>query len=77
MKRVYRNDKITVYWDSDRCIHSTLCFSQLPEVFKPRRRPWVDLGAAEAAEIKSVIDRCPSGALTCKMNKTGKEKSKR
>jgi uncharacterized Fe-S cluster protein YjdI len=68
MKRVYRNKDITVYWDSEKCIHSTVCMSRLPDVFKPRRRPWIDLQAADAGEIKRVIDTCPSGALTCKLD---------
>jgi uncharacterized Fe-S cluster protein YjdI len=69
MKRVYSNDNITVYWDSDKCVHSGNCFSHLPEVFKPMRRPWVDIAAAEAEDIKLAIDKCPSGALTCKLHK--------
>jgi uncharacterized Fe-S cluster protein YjdI len=69
MKRVYSNDKITVSWDSEKCVHSGNCFSLLPEVFKPMRRPWVDIDAAEAEAIKRAIDKCPSGALTCKLHK--------
>ncbi len=69
MKRVYSNDKITVFWDSEKCVHSGNCFSHLPEVFKPMRRPWVIIDAADAEEIKKTIDKCPSGALTCKVHK--------
>lgn len=64
MKRKYSNDNITVFWDSDKCIHSGKCDGQLPQVFDPRKRPWVNLGAADVETIKRVIDTCPSGALS-------------
>ncbi|MGA2157608.1 MAG: (4Fe-4S)-binding protein [Dehalococcoidia bacterium] len=68
MKRVYRKDGITIYWDSSKCIHSGECFAALPEVFSPRKRPWVNIDAAEARKIKQAVDRCPSGALTCQLD---------
>ena len=34
-----------------------------PDVFDPKRRPWVDLSKADAKEIGEIIDRCPSKAL--------------
>jgi hypothetical protein len=33
MKRVYENDKIRVFWDSDKCFHAANCTRDLPEVF--------------------------------------------
>ncbi|GAV25354.1 divergent 4Fe-4S mono-cluster [Carboxydothermus islandicus] len=63
MKRVYKNEEIIVYWDSELCIHSGNCVRALPEVFKPRERPWVKIDAASAEEIARAIDLCPSGAL--------------
>ncbi len=64
MKRRYVNKKIVVLWDSEKCIHSGICSGGLPEVFDPARRPWVDLEKADADDIREVIDRCPSGALS-------------
>ncbi len=69
MKKAYRNTRITVYWEPEKCIHSTMCIMQLPLVFDPARRPWIDINAAEAGDIKRAIDKCPSGALTCKLHK--------
>ena len=63
MKRVYENKEIIVYWDSELCIHSGNCVRSLPEVFKPRERPWVKIDAVPSEEIKKAIDLCPSGAL--------------
>lgn len=64
MKREYSNDKITVLWDSDKCIHARECVDRLPRVFNVKKRPWVNLDAADAEEIKRVIDYCPTGALS-------------
>ena len=41
----------------------------LPQVFNRESRPWVNIKGASSEEIMSVIDRCPSGALTYKMNR--------
>lgn len=64
MKRAYENDKIKVIWDSGKCIHIGNCTGGLPEVFNVNKRPWIDINAADVADIKRVIDTCPSGALT-------------
>ena len=71
MKRRYCNDRITVFWDSDRCRHVGYCFRNLPGVFKPGKRPWVDIEAANPEDIKRVVESCPSGALTCKLKRPG------
>ncbi|HEU4628579.1 MAG TPA: (4Fe-4S)-binding protein [Gemmatimonadaceae bacterium] len=61
--RAYATDRITVEWRAERCIHSANCIRALPRVFDPRRRPWVDVQAAEADEIARAVLRCPTGAL--------------
>ena len=68
MEKVYGNKKISVHWDPEKCRHAGHCFRNLPEVFRPGERPWVDIEAADADEIKRVVDGCPSGALTCKLH---------
>jgi len=68
VKRKYQNDKITVFWDSDKCIRSGNCDRQLPQVFDIDKRPWVDVNAADVEEIKRVIDTCPTGALSYKVS---------
>jgi len=60
---VYRNDRISVYWEPKLCIHVGNCFRGLPEVFKPRNRPWVHVDAASPDEIARVVMTCPTGAL--------------
>lgn len=61
--REYRTGPVTVRWYAERCIHSGNCVRALPKVFDFRRRPWVDVEAADASEIEQAITRCPSGAL--------------
>lgn len=62
--RDYVGNGITVHWDSDRCFHSQWCMRGLPAVFDETARPWVNLDGAAADEVASVIDTCPSGALS-------------
>jgi CDGSH-type Zn-finger protein/uncharacterized Fe-S cluster protein YjdI len=62
-RRTYETDAIRVHWDSSRCIHVGNCLRALPQVFDTRRRPWVDVDAADADRIAETITRCPSGAL--------------
>jgi uncharacterized Fe-S cluster protein YjdI/CDGSH-type Zn-finger protein len=62
-RRDYPTAGLTVHWDSDICIHSGVCSRTLPEVFRPREKPWVDPDAAGVAALTAAIDKCPSGAL--------------
>lgn len=61
--RVYERDELAVLWDATKCIHVATCMLALPEVFDSRRRPWVDIDAADADEIARAVRLCPTGAL--------------
>lgn len=63
VERIYRDDRIEVTWEPSLCIHFGACYGQLPEVFRPRERPWVRLEEASADEIARVVQDCPTGAL--------------
>jgi CDGSH-type Zn-finger protein/uncharacterized Fe-S cluster protein YjdI len=60
----FGSDEIKVTYDVKRCIHAAECVKGLPEVFNPKRRPWVDPDAALVDDIATVISRCPTGALS-------------
>ncbi|WP_394992060.1 (4Fe-4S)-binding protein [Emticicia sp.] len=60
----YSNGEVTVVWQPHLCIHSTICFRGLPNVFDPRKRPWITPENADSEVIMKQIDSCPSGALT-------------
>lgn len=64
----YSNGEITVVWKPDKCIHSTLCWHGLPDVFNPKIRPWINAEAASSAHIVEQVRKCPSGALSCFYN---------
>lgn len=63
MKKEYKNNEITVTWEPEVCIHSRKCFTQLINVFDPRKKPWINMQGASTDEIKKAIDNCPSKAL--------------
>ncbi len=64
----YTNGEVTVVWKPDTCIHSTICFRGLPEVFDPRKRPWIEIEGAGTEAIIEQVKKCPSGALSYYLN---------
>ncbi|MCW3123517.1 MAG: hypothetical protein JWQ38_3009 [Flavipsychrobacter sp.] len=68
MTKHYSKGDITVVWKPDLCIHSTVCWKGLSEVFNPKVRPWVNMEGADEARIIEQVSHCPSGALSYVMN---------
>lgn len=64
----YNNDELTIVWKPDICIHSTLCWKGLREVFDPGKRPWINAKGAVSEKIIEQINKCPSGALSFYLN---------
>lgn len=62
----YSNGEVTVLWDASKCIHSANCVKNLPEVFKPKEKPWVQMENSTLENIISTVNKCPSGALSLK-----------
>ncbi len=62
----YSNGEVTVLWDASKCIHSANCVKNLPEVFKPKEKPWVQMENSISENIISTVNKCPSGALSLK-----------
>ena len=65
MHRLYENEDITVFWDSDRCRHAKRCVTGCPEVFNINKKPWINIDNAATAKIWQTIETCPTGALSC------------
>jgi len=64
----YHGEKITVYFDAERCMHAGTCVREMPEVFNVDRRPWVNPDAADPEKLSAMVVTCPSGALTCEID---------
>lgn len=60
----YSNGELTVVWKPALCIHSGVCVRTLPKVYNTQERPWIKPENATTEELKTQIDRCPSGALS-------------
>lgn len=67
----YSNGEVTIVWKPGLCMHSTLCYKGLPEVFDPKARPWIDAKGADTGRIVEQVKKCPSGALSYYYNNKG------
>ena len=72
-KRTYTNGEITVVWQPEVCIHSTLCWKGLVSVFNPKNRPWINMQGATTEQIAEQVRKCPSGALSFYVNSPAEE----
>lgn len=64
--KIYESSDISIEWRPSVCKHAGKCVRGLPKVFNLEQRPWINVDAATADEIATVIDTCPSGALSYK-----------
>ena len=60
----YEGKDATVTWDGSLCIHIGECGRASGELFIGGRQPWCQPDVSEAAEIREVIERCPTGSLS-------------
>ena len=63
-RKDYAADGVTIHDNRGICAHSGRCTDGLASVFRLRKEPFVDPGAAPADKIVEVIKSCPSGALS-------------
>ena len=62
-KKLYSNGPIEVSWEPKLCQHTGICFRGMPQVFDPRRTPWIILESDTSEAILAQVGRCPSAAL--------------
>jgi uncharacterized Fe-S cluster protein YjdI len=73
MTKHYTNGEVTVVWKPHLCQHSAICVQGLPSVFNVLKSPWVNMDGAPTDDIIVQVKQCPSGALSCFMNKQNDE----
>ena len=64
MKKEYSNGEITVVWKPELCAHAGICVKTLPNVYKPKEKPWIQIDNATTEELMNQVSQCPSGALS-------------
>lgn len=69
IKVAYSNEDITIAWKPNLCIHAGECVKTLPQVYKPKEKPWISIENASTQELINQITKCPSGALSYTKNK--------
>lgn len=47
MHRMYENEDVVVFWDSEKCFHAMQCVHGSPSTFKPGSKPWIKLNNAK------------------------------
>ncbi|CAZ95334.1 (4Fe-4S)-binding protein [Zobellia galactanivorans] len=62
----YGNNEITILWKPEKFIHAGICVKMLPQVYDPKRKPWVNIANASTAALRDQVAQCPSGALSIK-----------
>jgi uncharacterized Fe-S cluster protein YjdI len=73
----YTNGEVTIVWKPNECIHSTMCFKGLGNVFDPTKRPWITPEGSTTEKIIEQVKKCPSGALSYYLNRdSGNEEVK-
>lgn len=60
----YEGKEITIHDNRGVCSHRGHCTGFLPNVFRSKKKPWIDPDAEKPDEIARVIEMCPSGALS-------------
>jgi CDGSH-type Zn-finger protein len=63
-KDTYIGKDITIHDNRGLCAHAGICTENLASVFRMGTEPWIDPDQASVEQIKKVIDKCPSGALS-------------
>ena len=72
----YSNGEMTIIWKPRTCIHAAECVKRLPNVYKPKDKPWIQIENATTEALKEQIMACPSGALSYKIaNEETKEEA--
>lgn len=65
----YSNGELTIIWKPKLCTHSGICVHTLPQVYRPKENPWIAIEQASTEQLIAQIKKCPSGALSYRLEK--------
>ena len=68
-KKEYSNGELTIIWQAALCQHAGVCVRMLPKVYNPADRPWIKIENATTEQLIEQIGKCPSGALSYRLEK--------
>lgn len=68
-KYEYSNGELTIIWKPKLCTHSGICVHTLPQVYRPKESPWIVIEQASTKQLIAQIEKCPSGALSYRLEK--------
>lgn len=60
----FKGEAIDVRWDKRLCIHIGECVGASGELFANERESWCEPDRVGKSDVREVVERCPSGALT-------------
>jgi len=63
MSNTYEGSHAIISYDEKVCTHAGECVKGLPQVFDPKKTPWIQPGDVAYETAEKVVSRCPSGAL--------------
>jgi len=66
----FTGQAIDVQWDRGLCIHMAECGNAQGELFQAGRDPWCIPDKCSTDQVREIVERCPSGALSYR-DKTG------
>lgn len=69
----FSGTEIDVRWDGRLCIHIGECGQAAGDLFVGGREPWCIPDGCRKAEVREVVERCPSGALSYRDHDGGPE----
>jgi len=67
----YEGEQADVQWNERLCIHNGECSRAHGDLFVGGRKPWCQPDVTSADEVVEIIERCPTGALTCERKDGG------
>jgi uncharacterized Fe-S cluster protein YjdI/CDGSH-type Zn-finger protein len=64
-KEAVRAEKVTIHFDTGKCVHSRNCVLSRPDVFVPNvQGEWIHPERATPDEVAMLALNCPSGAIS-------------